>query len=1284
MSQSRLSANCDDQNPAYMAETSLVTQLRITATEAKGDVEIPFPSDIVELLLRDETPLQTDNVNEILSALDKNAAGIIQSLDVVSLRILAYLLLNSGIQVGQERGLYLLLDESQPSVNNKSIGVLPTKHSRLTHQRLLNILYRIFIAVDQEHELRRLTGKLLAELMLELGEEGALILQAQEQDFAGVISIASLEADAVSKFFATVIIRAIHLTGISTKYLWTPDDLSYRRALFHTTDIPHDDIVKYYYLYVRKSRRNMFRDEGVCAGDMKETNGPAHPCYILRSIRIGEHVLAEGSIFTVLVSSTLIFLYAANIIDRKCFSYTEILLEPISWLMKSSASQSEGQESLHLHVDASISISINGKKQITKERTLTLQSNEDLTELRKALIKISDKGKTSVSTTRSKPQRSSMAVVHLDTAEVVLRKSKRLSEARARRETDIAKHTLRTNMSPVPSTNHPITTMASNTVGFDAPRGNKDHGRIGVIGGDDRLPSKFADKNEMDNLRVESPYQNKASKSNIAYSNSMASEKVYDQDSVTHMISRAQMSSEPRKIFANESAATEDQTRQMMSRREPSTLPYSSRNDFQLPNTQESLIFHSRRAYRKVYAANHKTAVDWDEDLRPSGESENSKESEFTPVSAPAPKERFACDKRPVITQQGAQEASSARKRRRTLAKSTGGAVKGGVYDVSVNKPTEVPGYKNEPTSLEDICFKNKDHGSSSGSEHIAPGIHANDDGDLIEVSAKGDTSCLEIEEHRQPSWTLSEPQGPCVKHIGRGQGIGGKLTVAFQLEATTTSQCKRSHSHGHDASPSPKSQSSSETTESSAQSIEEIGRAKQPDELNLPRDNNNVASRRSDTDRSMGLFLNRKRPEETQGTNPENCQGIVREIAMESAGIGIVGTELLNDRRCETEAGTDNSARSTHLTRSQYHNQPGHVDTPIIRPADSSSISTNEFVQSRSCRGSDEPGSGSERSGAVRTATSEYDYSGSAKFLRHDSQQVSEHAVKHQRMTPRKRMSIVDLNGSPRQLSHMESKLVFADDMMHYESQDRLYIQDGKQFPVRDIDESGSSGYDGGSEPSFVEISDAVNSLAPAVCGESRVHIENLCTQGSSLQRGGDDQTRRMHQDIFRAASIPYKQHSPIDHGAQGSYQSPSQGELVSLDSPQNTTVTPSTCGKSLKRITGETTLQALQRDTQSMLLESHERLTRELETEKQTVHDLLDTYRRQCHRVLDQFFEAQEERIALCKQQMDTIRHHHANVCQEIIHRVEAAERGARKRTNLHLGSEPRKRKMHKSVSS
>lgn len=58
---------------------------------------------------------------------------------------------------------------------------------------------------------------------------------------------------------------------------------------------------------------------------------------------------------------------------------------------------------------------------------------------------------------------------------------------------------------------------------------------------------------------------------------------------------------------------------------------------------------------------------------------------------------------------------------------------------------------------------------------------------------------------------------------------------------------------------------------------------------------------------------------------------------------------------------------------------------------------------------------------------------------------------------------------------------------------------------------------------------------------------------------------------------------------------------------------------------------------------------------------------YRRDCHRVLDQLFEAQEERIRLCQQQMNSIREHHTEVCQELMQRLERDEQQLRDRMQM-----------------
>ncbi|KAB8265673.1 hypothetical protein BDV32DRAFT_158049 [Aspergillus pseudonomiae] len=715
--------------------------------------------------------------------------------------------------------------------------------------------------------------------------------------------------------------------------------------------------------------------------------------------------------------------------------------------------------------------------------------------------------KIGISTRESKPQRSSSTVVSLDTAEVVVRKSKRLSEARARKETYTAKHTL------------------------------------------------------------------------------------------------------PRSI-SNEPAATASQNRKLMSRHKPCTLSFNNRDKPRLSNTQESLIFHPQRAYRKVYATHRKEPVDWDEDLRPSGESELGKRNESTPVFSPASGERSAFNKRPSSGQKVIREASSsAGKRQRPPARSTGSAIKGKnsilgpiSYDMMVNNATEVPRYKGGLKTFEGIDIRTEDHSSSSGSEDLVSGKCATDDSTSIEASAKGVTSLLEIEEHRQraseptpalhsgdnnadethsyvtdakdsgPSQAPPKPQLLGAKHLGRGRGIGGKLAAAFQLEEIS-SQWNRSHSHGHDASPDRKSQSNPETTMPSIQSMEEAPRNKLLVESNLARtcednDGDCVISRSSDTDRSLNRFMDQNRPNEVQETNQNKCQGILREVEMITASIETVATELLDDGKWS----------ATNLTQSRRHAQPRHGDT-LISQSDHSS---------RSCIGNDEPGPGSESSGITRAATSKHSGPVSAKpLLRHDSQQVQDHTAEHQRMTPRK--SIVDINGSPRLLSHMENKIIISDGTVHRESQSRQLTQDEKQVPARSIDDE--SGYDGGIEESFVEVPGTKSNLAHTAYGESSgMRIRSPFAQGPSLPRNREDRTRGMHRDRFRAASVPHRQHIRIDIAGQDLYQSPSQGELASIDSNWNTTVISSSRGRSLKKTKGDTTLQALQRSTQEMLLDSSE----------------------------------------------------------------------------------------------
>lgn len=80
-------------------------------------------------------------------------------------------------------------------------------------------------------------------------------------------------------------------------------------------------------------------------------------------------------------------------------------------------------------------------------------------------------------------------------------------------------------------------------------------------------------------------------------------------------------------------------------------------------------------------------------------------------------------------------------------------------------------------------------------------------------------------------------------------------------------------------------------------------------------------------------------------------------------------------------------------------------------------------------------------------------------------------------------------------------------------------------------------------------------------------------------------------------------------------------------------------------------------------------------MEQERKTITEALETYRRQCHRVLDQLFEAQKEQIKMCREQMEGVQRHHADICREFTDRLEANERSLLTSTEwelFKLGSE------------
>lgn len=71
-----------------------------------------FPSHIFDAFLRCDVIADSQRLNRLVSTLDQNRERIRQILNRDSLRLLAYVLLNSDNAIEQERGLYLILVRS--------------------------------------------------------------------------------------------------------------------------------------------------------------------------------------------------------------------------------------------------------------------------------------------------------------------------------------------------------------------------------------------------------------------------------------------------------------------------------------------------------------------------------------------------------------------------------------------------------------------------------------------------------------------------------------------------------------------------------------------------------------------------------------------------------------------------------------------------------------------------------------------------------------------------------------------------------------------------------------------------------------------------------------------------------------------------------------------------------------------------------------------------------------------------------------------------------------------
>ncbi|KAF5866172.1 hypothetical protein ETB97_000706 [Aspergillus alliaceus] len=1326
MSPTPLDPSYDRQTSHSMAELSLIAQLKSAASKTQEDAGILFSSDLVDTFLYDENPAKNDSVEEILSALDKNTSINPHLLDTVTLRCLAYILLNSGIEAGQERGLYILLDGPQSSaryglMESQSITLPSTDHSRLARRRLLHILYRIFMDVGRGPGLRRPAGKILIEMMLESGGGGALLLDSQEQQLAGLVSTASNEPDVILRFFASFIIRILHLSGINTEFQ-TPDNATYRRSFFYGPCIGNDEILKLYHSYIHEARQETSMDQGVQLEDANWKKGSAHTCYVLQSIHIDTITLAKGTILAFYTTSSLLFIYPAVNIHGN-FSYIEVPMQSIVPHMRSSVRQWGGKESLCLRLNPANLISINGRAKVMKGQTLILQSNDDVTRLQKAIDGTGDGIERNKLAIKSRVRRSSTLVVPLDTAGEIIRKSKRVSEAKARREADTSNCAIPSTMphramSQDSDTDRSIPTRGLKVISPDGHQRRIEEHKLFDSG--NALLSNLTEGKE--HLHTDEPCPKEEQRFDILHGNLMMRNSVPDQDSGAFTILHERIHNERRQNRVSKPAAITSQSR--YPRRK-------SKTNLQLSNTQESLIFHPQRSYKKVYTGNTKAGGDWDKYIRPTGDC---KGSEVTSVSSPVSGDIPAFDKRQIIGRgsRNLKEKSPAKPRKKMLANSSYGTIEntgsrsdGVPHEETIENTISMSQRSDEPIRHLEIDTQKEIYGDTLDSERLASGKCMASDSSTTEASAKSNSSLPGTqgegryttaakfslaskggnEDHERRDTSVSKhSRSSGVKNIGRGENVGKKLAAALQLDRESSDR-GQDQIHSHDSLESRGSHNSTESAPPSTQPRKALSKANLA-ELDVPWDNepdhdgNYEISRSSDTGRLLAITVAGTCHKDPQEVDQNSYQDAKHSFETMSADTEQEDTDLSNEERREEKARRKESISSINLAQSPCQAQISRVETPIIRSPRGfdSPDNTTEEAKSCPCNGSgEEPSAHSVSPAILGTAILGDKSSDSARSPYTDNRQGQGGIPDHSRISPKK--SIVDKNGSPRLLSRVQNDLTTSGGAR----QSRQLALEGNKASVGGIDHE--SGYDGGLEESCAEeVSDPDRMPAPTPCrkspsGQTRNPLgsptKNASSEWagpfsrgtstsftkharesslrSSLLRSHEGRTQII-RDPYRTAPLLSKEHDHINNRGQGSYRSPPQGELASIGSLD--------VDENAKLNDGDTAVQALQRETRDMLLASSEHFMRRLENERQTLFKALETYRQQCYNILDCLYEAQEERINLCGQQMHLIRHNHTKICEELKGYFEAKERGVPKRTNRDSTSEERKWKKRKKT--
>ncbi|RHZ65688.1 uncharacterized protein CDV56_109042 [Aspergillus thermomutatus] len=679
--------------------TELATRLeRIFTGEAK-DRGCLVPSYLIDSLLRIETPIRAQHLQQVIGVLHKYEADIVQSLNTTSVRCLAYLLLNLDVESEQETGLNLLLDESNYVVEGKrkrsEVTLLRFRNQlQLVQRKLIQTLYDLFVDERRNKQRRRLAGKFLVEILPGTKDVSNLPFEIRDLDITRIISIILYENDTVTRFFAGTFLQILRLSEKETKRLGHTHDFKLSDMLSKSMIAFPEEPVKFFHHYECEVQRIQREPE--------KSTIIVPSCELVQSSNGENKTLAQGTELLGVVSpKSLTFILAVTRPSGKLYRFIDIstrsTLESVRIFRQHT---DDGMSRLILQFDVDASLSVNGKSQISGESTLSIISHHDLTDLRTTIETNGKQTKRQSTELSTLTRMSSSIIISLDTYDDI---SKPFDHSQTLFENE---------------EQHSICGLGSkciqpenNTCESEATSGSHDPSALSQRPESARGTSVMGDS--VQTLRPRSfshhfPKQHGCEKSSVAFGRkssdrSMADEggnlltpKEYSENSadkphkgrsgcaLAEVDAGTWKKSSPH-VHPNHSQVSEEndagwlpvkkKRQRSRSHQQRKGLTSSKKARCLVPDTQESLIFPMRHSTRKIYT-HARISVDWDEDLRPSDDPEEPEEPEsqksidVTSISSPPPGEKSIFDQ---TSRKGTKRKSngkpSSSKRRKTSKK---------------------------------------------------------------------------------------------------------------------------------------------------------------------------------------------------------------------------------------------------------------------------------------------------------------------------------------------------------------------------------------------------------------------------------------------------------------------------------------------------------------------------------------------------------------------------------------------------------------------------------------